>query len=77
VGCHTIKGTAAAGVVGPDLTHMASRGFIAGGVLPNSTEALRAWIKDPQAVKPGNDMPTLGLSDSQVNQLVAYLSSLK
>ena len=77
VGCHTINGTAAAGVVGPNLTHLASRGFIAGGVLPNSTDSLRAWIKDPQAVKPGNDMPTLGLSDSQVNQLVAYLSTLK
>jgi cytochrome c oxidase subunit II len=77
VGCHTINGTAAAGVVGPNLTHLASRGFIAGGVLPNNADSLRAWIKDPQAVKPGNDMPTLGLSDSQVNQLVAYLGTLK
>jgi len=77
VGCHTINGTAAAGVVGPNLTHLASRGFIAGGVLPNTPDALRSWVKDPQAVKPGNDMPTLGLSDTQVNQLVAYLSTLK
>jgi cytochrome c oxidase subunit 2 len=77
VGCHTINGTAAAGVVGPNLTHFASRGFIAGGVLGNTTDELTAWIKDPQAVKPGNDMPTLGLTDAQVSQLVAYLSSLK
>jgi cytochrome c oxidase subunit 2 len=77
VGCHTIQGTAAAGVVGPNLTHVASRGFIAGGVLANTPATLAAWIKDPQSVKPGNDMPTLGLSDTQVGQLVAYLSTLK
>ena len=77
VGCHAIQGTAAAGVVGPNLTHLASRGFIAGGVLANTPTTLAAWIKDPQAVKPGNDMPTLGLSDTQVGQLVAYLNTLK
>jgi len=77
IGCHTINGAAGVGVVGPNLTHVASRGFIAGGVLRNSPEELRAWIKDPQSVKPGNDMPTLGLTDTQVTQLVAYLSTLK
>lgn len=83
VGCHTIEGTAAAGVIGPNLTHVASRGFIAGGVLPNTPDTLRAWIKDSQAIKPGNDMPSFSdpkgtnLSDAQVGQLVAYLSTLK
>lgn len=83
VGCHTISGTAAAGVVGPNLTHMASRGFIAGGMLPNTTDSLRAWIKDAQSIKPGNLMPSfsnpngINLTDTQVNQLVAYLSTLK
>ena len=77
VGCHTISGSPAAGVVGPNLTHVASRGFIAGGILANTPDELRAWIKDPQAIKPGNLMPTLGLTDDQVNKLVAYLSTLK
>jgi cytochrome c oxidase subunit 2 len=77
VGCHTINGTNAAGVTGPNLTHVASRGFIAGGVLQNTPGELRAWIKDPQAIKPGSLMPTLGLSDDQVNKLAAYLSTLK
>ena len=77
VGCHTINGTAAAGVVGPNLTHIGSRGFIAGGVLQNTPDSLRAWIKDPQTIKPGNLMPTLGLTDDQVNLLVAYLETLK
>jgi cytochrome c oxidase subunit 2 len=75
--CHTIGGTAAAGLTGPNLTHLASRGFIAGGVLANTPENLHAWIKDPQAVKVGNIMPTLGLTDEQVNALVAYLTTLK
>jgi cytochrome c oxidase subunit 2 len=83
VGCHTISGTAAAGVVGPNLTHMASRGFIAGGVLANTPETLAAWIKDTQSIKPGNLMPSFSdpkgitLTDTQVKQLVAYLSTLK
>jgi len=77
VGCHTINGTAAAGATGPNLTHLASRGFIAGGVLANTPENLHAWIKDPQSVKVGTIMPNLGLSDEQVNVLVAYLTTLK
>jgi cytochrome c oxidase subunit 2 len=77
VGCHTINGTAAVGLTGPNLTHLASRGFIAGGVLANTPENLHAWIKDPQAVKVGTTMPTLGLTDEQVNVLVAYLTTLK
>lgn len=77
IGCHTINGSAAAGLTGPNLTHLMSRGFLAGAVLPNSPENLRAWIKDPQAVKVGNTMPNLGLTDEQVNLLVAYLTTLK
>jgi cytochrome c oxidase subunit II len=77
IGCHTIQGTIAAGQTGPNLTHLASRGFIAGGVLRNTPENLAAWIADPQAIKPGNLMPDLGLTDQQVNDLVAYLTSLR
>ncbi len=79
VGCHTISGTTAAGVVGPNLTHVASRGFIAGGALANTPEQLGAWIKDAQAVKPGNTMPSFKdqLTDAQVGQIVAYLETLK
>ena len=77
IGCHTIGGTAAAGQVGPNLTHLQSRGFIAGGVLQNTPDNLRAWITDPQAIKPGSQMPSLGLSAEQVNSLVAYLTTLR
>ncbi|HEU5198504.1 MAG TPA: cytochrome c oxidase subunit II [Ktedonobacterales bacterium] len=72
----------AQGVVGPNLTHFGSRDLIAGGVLNNcpgdqNCQTLTQWLTDPQAVKPGNDMPYLGLSPSQVQALVAYLESLQ
>jgi cytochrome c oxidase subunit 2 len=75
--CHTINGTPAAGTVGPNLTHVASRGVIAGAVLENTPVNLRIWLKDPPAVKPGSIMPNLGLNDHELDVLVAYLESLK
>ncbi len=87
VGCHGIVGVnltgyndpKAGGLVGPNLTHFGSRNLIAGGVLDNdpSGKNLAIWLHNPQDVKPGNDMPDLGLSQDQVNALVAYLESLK
>jgi cytochrome c oxidase subunit 2 len=81
VGCHTINGTPAAGLSGPNLTHLASRGFIAGGVLANTPENLHVWIKDSEAVKEGNVMGvtlrSTPLNDEQVSLLVAYLTTLK
>jgi cytochrome c oxidase subunit 2 len=75
--CHTIQGTNAKGDVGPDLTHLASRQTLAAGVLENNPDNLVKWLRDPQAVKPGNHMPNLGLTDQQIKQLVAYLETLK
>ena len=75
--CHAIRGTGAAGFVGPDLTHFASRTSIAAYTIPNTRERLAQWIAHPQQVKPGNQMPDLQLSDRQVNELVAYLEELK
>lgn len=77
VGCHTIDGTKAQGKVGPNLTHFGGRLSIAAGTLSNTPENLALWLKNPQAVKPENDMPNLGLSDSDIQSLVAYLESLK
>jgi cytochrome c oxidase subunit II len=77
VNCHTVKGTAAAGTFGPDLTHLMSRETLASGVVPNTLENLRAWVKDPQAVKPGNLMPDMQLNPHELDEVVSYLSSLK
>jgi cytochrome c oxidase subunit 2 len=75
--CHTVRGTTAGGVVGPDLTHLGARTTLASGTLPNTPGNLAAWIADAQAVKPGNDMPTMDLRPDDVRALVAYLESLK
>lgn len=75
--CHTIRGTPAAGSAGPDLTHLASRGTIAAGTLPNTKGNLAGWINDPQQIKPGNHMATVSLAASDMQPLLDYLESLK
>jgi cytochrome c oxidase subunit 2 len=94
LGCHTIKGNPSmAGVVGPNLTHLASRTTIAAGLYPNDTKHLALWIKNARYMKPGSLMPTLGafqrdpitkttvpktgLTDQQIADIVAYLQALK
>jgi cytochrome c oxidase subunit II len=77
VSCHTVSGTSASGTFGPDLSHLMSRAALGSGVIPNSQENLRAWVKDPQAIKPGNLMPNMQLNSRELDEVVAYLSSLK
>ena len=75
--CHAIRGTHAGGRVAPDLTHIASRRTIAAGTLPMSRGSLAAWIRNPQGIKPGTNMPEVDLSPDELNDLVAYLVTLK
>lgn len=77
VNCHTVSGTAATGTFGPDLSHLMSRDTLAAGVVPNGVENLRAWIKEPDAVKPGSLMPNMQLTPHQLDEVVSYLASLK
>jgi len=74
--CHTIRGTNAAGKIGPDLTHVGSRTTIASGILENTPENLRAWITNPPGEKPGSKMPVLPLTDEQIVQVAEYLQGL-
>ncbi|MHB8644334.1 MAG: cytochrome c oxidase subunit II [Thermomicrobiales bacterium] len=78
-GCHMINGVQGynVGKVGPNLTHIGGRQYIAAGTLPNTPENLARWIRNPQDVKPDTKMPTLGLDDDTINKIVAYLESLK
>ncbi len=55
--CHTVRGTPANGVAGPDLTHVGARRTLGAGVLPNNAGTMGGWIADSQAIKPGNRMP--------------------
>jgi cytochrome c oxidase subunit 2 len=75
--CHTVRGTLAGGRVGPDLTHLMSRGTIAAGALPNTIASLSGWIADPQAIKPGCKMPNLELSGPELEAVRSYLLTLK
>jgi len=81
--CHAIKGVSGFskeytfGFRGPDLTHFGSRGTMAGSMYDNTPENVANWIKNPDKMKPGANMPTLGLEGHEVNDLVAYLESLK
>jgi cytochrome c oxidase subunit 2 len=77
VGCHTISGTAAAGKIGPNLTHIGSHETLAGAIMPNNPEKLATWLHNPPGIKPGSIMPNLNLTDDQVQGLVAYLEELK
>jgi cytochrome c oxidase subunit II len=75
--CHTIRGTDAGGQSGPDLTHLASRRFIAAGALPNTRGHLAGWVLDSQAAKPGNRMPPVAIAGPDLQALLAYLESLE
>ncbi|MGC2659607.1 MAG: cytochrome c oxidase subunit II [Bryobacteraceae bacterium] len=77
VACHSVRGTPARGIIGPDLTHLMSRQTIGSGVIDNTPANLRAWIDNPQAIKPGCNMPSMKLSDQQLDQVTAYLETLK
>jgi cytochrome c oxidase subunit II len=76
-GCHTVQGTGAHGQVAPDLTHVATRSTIGAGTLPNTREHMQAWVRDPQASKPGNQMPPNPLSADDLQALLAYLDTLR
>jgi cytochrome c oxidase subunit 2 len=75
--CHAIRGTIAGGRMGPDLTHIGSRSAIAADTLPNTVGYMAGWIADPQAIKPGNYMPSVPLNGGDLNALVHYLEALK
>ena len=76
--CHAIRGTPAAGAIGPDLTHVGSRLSLSAGILTNEPTAFRQWIAHPGQVKPGAQMPSFAmLPDESQEALAAYLESLK
>lgn len=75
--CHQIRGTAARGQVGPDLTHLQTRMSLAALTIPNRKGYLAGWVLDPQHTKPGNKMPGLDIRGRSFQDLLAYLESLR
>ena len=71
--CHTIsKLRYAHGLVGPPLTNMKSRMYVA-GVLQNNPENMVLWIRNPQAVDEKTAMPNLSVSPQDATDIAAYL----
>jgi cytochrome c oxidase subunit 2 len=76
--CHTIRGSAAAGVIGPDLTHVGGRLSLAAGSLENEPNSYRRWIGHTTDVKPGVLMPPFHmLPPDELQAIAAYLDGLK
>jgi cytochrome c len=76
-GCHIVPGIRGAdGLVGPPLTAFSRRAYIAGR-LPNTPEALIAFLLNPQAIKPGSAMPMTGIGDQAARDVAAYLYTLR
>ena len=76
--CHTIRGTPAAGRIGPDLTHVGSRSRIGAGTLQRDPDAFVNWISQTDRIKPGVHMPAFrALSRDDLAALAAYLDSLR
>ncbi|MGG2396002.1 cytochrome c oxidase subunit II [Pseudomonas sp. SH1-B] len=75
--CHSVRGTAATGLLGPDLTHLASRQTLAAATLPNNRGHLAGWINDPQSSKPGALMPATRLQPEELQALLDYLQALR
>ena len=75
--CHTVSGTKALGGVGPDLSHLASRRTLATGAAVREREAMKAWLSNPQQLKPGTQMPAIALSSPDMAALLDYLETLR
>ena len=71
--CHGLKHVRkATGMVGPPLDGIAVRAIIA-GKLPNQPDNMVRWIRDPQQVTPGTDMPDLHVSQRAARDITAFL----
>ena len=75
--CHVIPGVVrASGTFGPPLENVGKRVYLA-GALPNSPANLAAWIRAPQAIKPGTAMLDLHVTETDARDMVAYLDRLR
>lgn len=66
VSCHLLAAVPNSGTygAGPNLSHYQV-----------NPDFLRKWLKAPSAVRPGTQMPTLGLNDQEIEALIAFLSA--
>ncbi|HEY0884042.1 MAG TPA: cytochrome c, partial [Ramlibacter sp.] len=76
--CHAVQGTAAGGTIGPDLSDVGRRAWLAAGTVRNTRDNMARWISDSQALKPGSRMPAYRqFSAGELAALSDYLGSLR
>ncbi|HMM75974.1 MAG TPA: c-type cytochrome [Gammaproteobacteria bacterium] len=75
--CHTVRGTAARGRTGPDLTHLGARHTLAAGLLPVDAPSIARWLTHPDRLKPGTLMPRFELPPPELEDLAHYLAALR
>jgi cytochrome c len=75
--CHTIPGIRGANaVVGPPLTRIASRSYLAGEI-QNTPGNMVRWIQHPREIERGTAMPEMGVTESDARDIAAYLYTLR
>lgn len=74
--CHAIPGVEVKGQVGPPLTHIARRAYLAGHI-PNTPITMAQWIQDPQRFKPGVAMPNCGVNERDARDISAFLFTIR
>jgi cytochrome c1 len=75
--CHTIPGVIGAeGLVGPPLTGVGSRVYLA-GVLLNNSDNMALWIQNPRAVDQLTVMPNLHVTPDDASDIASYLATLR
>jgi cytochrome c len=71
--CHTIPGVPGANaVVGPPLTGIGGRMYIA-GILTNTPQHMVSWIMNPPAIDSATAMPNVGVTEKDARDIAAYL----
>ena len=75
--CHTIPGIrGASSLVGPPLTGIAQRVYIA-GVVANTPDQMIRWIMSPRSVDPRTAMPDMGIPEHDARDIAGYLYTLR
>jgi cytochrome c oxidase subunit II len=75
--CHNVRGISSQRQYAPDLTHVAGRQMLAAERLENSAQNLKQWLHEPNVIKPGCYMPNLKLSANDLENLTAFLETLR
>lgn len=76
--CHSVRGTPARGVIGPDLTHLGGRRGLGAGILENTAAQRAAFIARVGQIKPAARMPDYAmLPRGELEAIAGWLGDLR